>query len=198
MYKLIGGKKSRAFRVLWMLEELGVEYEYINAAPRSDEVRAMNPSGKIPCFMDGDEVILDSVAIIQYLADKHGQLTYPAGTISRARQDAFMQFACDEMDGTLWTAARNTFVLPEDKRVPAIKETLRWEFLRSMKILAARLGDNKYLMGDEFTVADIVTTHCGTWGRNAGFPTGQPVIEEYFDRVISRDAYKRAAAAKAT
>lgn len=192
MYKLIGSKKSRAFRVLWMLEELEVPYEYVAASPRSDEVRALNPSGKIPCLMDGDEVLIDSVAIIQYLADKHGKLTYPAGTIDRAKQDSFTQFANDEMDGTLWTAARNSFILPEEKRVPAIKDTLKWEFLRSMKVLAERLGDRKYLMGDTFTVADILIVHCGTWARNAKFEIGQPSVEAYFDRVIDRPAWKRA------
>ena len=154
----------------------------------------MNPSGKIPCFMDGDDVILDSVAIIQYLADKHGLLTYPAGTIERARQDGFTQFANDEMDGTLWTAARNSFILPEDKRVPAIKPTLRWEYLQSMKTLAERLGKREYLMGDTFTVADIITAHCGTWARTAGFESGQPVIEAYIERATARPAYKRALA----
>ncbi len=195
MYKLIGSKKSRAFRVLWMLEELGLDYEHNPASARSDDVRAVNPSGKIPCLMVDDDVLLDSVAIIQYLADKHGKLTFPAGTIERARQDGFLHFAIDELDGTLWTAARNTFVLPEDKRVPAIKDTLRWEFSRSMKTLAARLGDKTYLMGDEFTVADIVTAHCGTWARNASFEIGQPTVEAYIDRVIARPAYKRATAA---
>ena len=194
MYKLLGNKKSRAFRVLWMLEELEVEYEFIPASPRSDEVRAVNPNGKIPCFLDNDDVILDSVAIIQYLADKHGKLTFPAGTIERAHQDAFMQFACDEMDGTLWTAARNTFVLPEERRVPQIKETLRWEYARSMKTLASRLGDNEFLMGDKFTVADLVTVHCGNWARGAKFDSGQPSIEAYIDRIKERPAFIRAQA----
>lgn len=195
MYKLIGGKKSRAFRVLWALEEMGLEYELNPVAPRSDEIRALNPAGKIPALLDGDEVLLDSVAIIQYLADKHGKLTFPAGTIKRAKQDSFTQFACDEMDGTLWTAARNSFILPEERRVPAIKDTLRWEFTHSMKTLARRLGDNTYLMGETFTVADIITAHCGTWGRGAGFDISEPVVNAYIDRAISRPAYKRASKA---
>ena len=194
MYKLYGSRKSRSFRVLWAFEELGLEYEHVNAGPRSDEVRAVNPSGKIPVLVVEDHVLTDSVAIIQFLADRHGKLTYPAGTIERAQQDSFMQFACDEMDGTLWTAARNSFVLPEERRVPAIKPTLKWEYQNSMKTLAGRLADRTYLMGDVFTVADIVATHCGTWGRNAGFDTGQPVVEAYFDWVMERPAYKRAAA----
>ena len=107
MYKLLGSKKSRAFRVLWALEEMGLEYEHIGAAARSDEVRAYNASGKVPVLLVGYHVLTDSVAIIQFLADKHGKLTFPAGSIELARQDGLTQFACDEMDGTLWTAARN-------------------------------------------------------------------------------------------
>ncbi len=192
MYKLIGSKKSRSFRVLWALEEIGLDYELITASPRSAEVLELNPSGKVPAFLVGDTVLLDSVAIVQFLADKHQQLTFPAGSIERAQQDSFMQFACDEMDGTLWTAARNTFVLPEEKRVPEIKDTLRWEFGRSMKTLAARLGDRKWLMGDTFTVADIVAAHCGTWARNAKFEIGQQVVEDYIDRAITRPGYRQA------
>ena len=192
MYELIGNKKSRAFRVLWALEEMDLEYEFNPAAPRSDEVKAINPSGKIPCFKVGDEVLTDSVAIIQYLADKHDKLTYPAGTLERARQDGFTQFACDEMDGILWTAARHSFVLPEEMRIPEIKKSLRWEFQRSMKALALRLGDNEWLMGDRFTVADIITAHCGTWARLSGFETGQPTIDAYFDRALARPAHARA------
>lgn len=195
MYTLIGGKKSRSFRVLWALEEMELEYKHVVASARSDEARAVNPSGKIPILMEGDEPLLDSVAIIQYLADKHKKLTFPAGTISRAHQDSFTQFACDEMDGVLWTAARNTFVLPEEKRVSAIKETLRWEYARSMAVLAKRLGDNTYLMGDTFTVADIVTVHCGSWAKNAGFEFDQPVVRDYMDRVLARPAHKRATSA---
>lgn len=194
MYKLMGSKKSRAFRVLWALEEMDLPYEFAPSAARSDEVRAVNPSGKVPVLIEGDAVLTDSVAIIQYLADKHGKLTFPAGTLDRARQDGLMQFACDEMDGTLWTAARNSFVLPEDLRVPAIKETLKWEYKKSMASLAQKLGDQTYLMGDTFTVADIIATHCGTWARNAGFVSDQPVVEAYIDRVISRPAYQRATA----
>ncbi len=192
MYRLIGGKRSRAFRVLWALEEMALEYEHVPAAPRSGEVRAFNPSGKIPVLTDGKTTLTDSVAIIQYLADKHERLTFPAGSPRRGQQDGFTQFACDELDAVLWTAARNSFVLPEEKRVPEIKATLRWEFARSIKILAARLGDRKYLMGDTFTVADIITTHCGTWARNAKFEFDAPIVTAYFDRVLQRPAYQRA------
>ena len=60
-------------RVLWALEELGLEYIHHSAAPRSEQVRALNPLGKIPILVDGDAVLTDSTAILTYLADKHGR-----------------------------------------------------------------------------------------------------------------------------
>ena len=161
MYKVLGMTATRAFRVLWMMEELGLEYQHLDLRPGSDEMKAVNPTGKVPALLEGDNVVLDSTAIIQYLADKHGGLTYAAGTMERAQQDSFTQFILDEIDAALWTAARNTFILPEDKRVPQIKETLKWEFVRSLTFLEERMGDNEFLTGDQITVPDIILTQCG-------------------------------------
>ena len=88
MYTLYGSPSSRAFRVLWMLEELELPFEFVPSKPRSDEVLALNPSGKIPVLRDGEAVLTDSTAILTYLADKHGKLTHPAGSVARAHQDA--------------------------------------------------------------------------------------------------------------
>ncbi|MEM6342081.1 MAG: glutathione S-transferase N-terminal domain-containing protein, partial [Pseudomonadota bacterium] len=60
MYKVIGAVRTRAFRVMWMLEELCQDYEVVPAAPASDEARQFNPLGKIPALVDGDAVLTDS------------------------------------------------------------------------------------------------------------------------------------------
>ena len=60
-----------------------------------------------------------TVAICTYLADKHGQLTHTPGTPQRGRQDAMTQFCVDQVEGALWTASKNTFVHPEERRCPA-------------------------------------------------------------------------------
>ena len=59
MYKIIGSVKSRTFRVLWMLEEMGLTYEYTHALPHSELVKQYNPSGKIPILIDRGAVITD-------------------------------------------------------------------------------------------------------------------------------------------
>ena len=114
MYKVIGTIKSRGFRVMWMLEEMGIDYEYVPCPPRSEIARKYNALGKIPALVDGDEVLTDSVALMTYLGDKHGQLTAPAGTPARAQQDALTLWLIDEFDAVLWTYAKNAFVFPEE------------------------------------------------------------------------------------
>ena len=193
MYTLIGTPKARPFRVLWVLEELGLEYDVLPLSPTDKEAMAeYNPTGKVPALKDGDDVIIDSVAIMQYLSDKHGGLTFKAGTIERAKQDSFTQFICDEIDGALWTAARNGFVNPEDKRSTDIKPVLMWEFERSIKALETRLGDNEFFMGDVCTVPDLLFTHCAGWAKNAGFAIESKPLLALVKRCLARDAYQRA------
>jgi glutathione S-transferase len=198
MFKVVGFVRTRAFRVLWALEEMGLDYEYLPFRPQSDDTRGLVPNGKVPALIDGDHTITDSVAIITYLADRFGKLTAPAGTIERAHQDGMMQFLNDEFDACLWTAARHSFILPEDKRMPEIKESLKWEFERSQKEFVRRLGDNPFAMGKFMTIADILATHCGTWARNANFPITESAYADYIERMTSRPAWKKVAELAAT
>ncbi|MCK7614463.1 glutathione S-transferase family protein [Roseibium sediminicola] len=191
MYKIIGFPRTRAMRVIWLLEELGEAYELDPAMPQSEKVRAVNPSGKVPVLMEGDEPITDSIAICTYLADKHGRFTFPAGTLERARQDSFTQFGVDVLEGALWTAAKNTFINPEDKRAPEVKDVCRYEFARGLDVLEARLGDGPYVMGETFTIADIIIGHCAGWAVAAKFdlPKDGP-IHAYFNRLRERPAFQ--------
>ncbi|MEP3442792.1 MAG: glutathione S-transferase [Sulfitobacter sp.] len=189
MYTAIGAVKSRAFRVLWMLEELGLDFEHIPAGPRSDEARKYNPTGKVPALLDGDELLTDSVAIMQYLADKHGALTAPAGTIDRARQDAMTLWLIDEFDAILWAAAKHSFVFPEEMRVAEIKSSLKAEFARSAAALSARIK-GPFLMGDQITVPDLLAVHCLNWAIGAGFDPVDETLGKWADSLRKRDAFK--------
>jgi glutathione S-transferase len=194
MYTVIGTVRSRALRVLWMLEELGQPYEHVPAGPQSEDARRHNPSGKIPALLVDGQAITDSVAIMTYLADRHGALTYPAGTLDRARQDGFTNLINDEFDALLWMAGRHSFVLPEQMRLPAIKESLRWEFERAQSRLGETLGDKPFLMGETMTIPDILLAHCMRWAANANFPVTDARIIVHRDRMLARPAFQRAAA----
>ena len=184
---------SRSLRALWALEEMGEPYELVQSAPRSPEITALNPSGKVPVFQDGEAIITDSTAIMTYLADKHGKLTYPAGTLERAKQDALTHQVLDEIDAVLWTAARHSFILPEDKRCPDVKPSLKWEFESNLERLSEQL-EGPFLQGDTMTIGDIILTHCLNWAFSAKFPSGNEKIQAYTKQMRSRDAFRKVAA----
>lgn len=192
LYTVIGTADSRALRVLWMLKELDLPFHHIAAMPRSEGVVAFNPAGKVPVLIDDGTPITDSTAILTYLADRHGRLTHPAGTLDRARQDSLTQFLLDEFDAALWLAARHSFVLPEEMRLSAIKNTLRWEFERSQRVLVHRLGDGEFLMGDQMTVPDFILTHCLIWALKAKFPVIEARLSDYLERMRARPAFIQA------
>lgn len=192
-YELHGSVRSRAFRVLWMLEEIGAKYTHHNTGPRTPEIFALNPLGKVPALVTEGQALTDSTAILTFLADKHGTLTFPAGTLARARQDAHTQFILDEIDSLLWTVARHSFGLPEALRVPAIKDSAREEFHISAERLANRI-EGPFLMGETMTIADIIAVHCLGWALVAKFPMERQDLKDYSKPIRARDAYKRAQA----
>ncbi len=198
MYTVIGSPKTRAFRVIWMLEELGQPYEMEPTLPRTASLAAINPSLKVPVLKDGENYIIDSVAILQYLADKHNQFTYPAGTIERAHQDSFTMFAADDVESGLWQASKHSFALPEEYRVPDAKRAARYDFDRAMKTLSQRLGANQFVMGETFTVPDILLGHCGGWADATKWDIPAGNVADYMARVRSRPAFVRATAARET
>ncbi len=190
MYTVIGTAKTRAARVLWMLEELGLPYEYLPYAPQSDALRGHNAAGKVPVLIAEGVALTDSFAILTYLADHHGRFTYPAGTLNRARQDGFSGLVLDELEGLLWTSSRHSFILPEEMRMAAIKPSLKWEFERNQARLADRLA-GPFLMGDQMTVPDILLAHCLSWAKVAKFPELDPRLAEYHAMMLARPAWQR-------
>ena len=189
MYKVIGNTNTRTLRVLWAMKEIGLKYEHVQVNAQSVDAKKFNISGKVPTLDANGVNIADSTAIVTYLADKYNQLTFPAGTIERAQQDSFTQFILDELDSILWTAARHSFVLPKEMRVSELKDTLRWEFARSLKVLESRMGSGPNVMGKEFTIPDIILTHIGGWARVAKFDIPDGKLRDYFRRQIKRPAY---------
>ncbi|AGT10448.1 glutathione S-transferase [Paracoccus aminophilus JCM 7686] len=175
-----------------MLEELGVPYEHVAESPQSEGVATLNPAGRGPILIVDGTPISDSTAILTFLGDRHGALCHLPGSLPRARQDSRTQFLLDEFDAALWLAARHSFILPEDLRLAAIKNTLRWEFERSQKTLANRMAEGDFLMGDRMTLPDFILTHCLTWALAAKFPIIEHRLTDYLDRMRARPAYDAA------
>lgn len=202
MYTLIGHPKTRTLRVLWMLHELGLDFDHVPSPPRADDVTAMNPLGRIPVLRDGDTVLTDSVAIMTYLGDRHQDagpedglpgLSYKAGTAERAVQDALVFQLIDEFDALLWTRSRHRMILPTEHRVPEIFDSIAWELKQNAAKLGKSLGEKPFLLGEKMSIADIMATHVCGWAISSGVPLEPPEnLSAYLKRLRTRPAYTRA------
>lgn len=197
MYKLYGSPKTRAGRVMWLLEELGVDYELIPSDPHAPEVFALNPNGKIPILVDRDRVVTDSSAILFHLADKHGAFTFPLGAPERAAMTSMIFFALDELEQPLWTFTKHKFILPREIRSrEAVTPACHHDFAAGLKTLGKYLGGRDFAAGDRFTIADIVIGHLGGWAKANRFPEPEGAVADYMGRVRGRPAWRRVVEAR--
>lgn len=193
MYTLVGNPKNRSFRVLWTLEELGVPYEIDPARPASAEMRAVNPSGKAPALWVEGEYIYDSVAICQFLADRHKALTHPAGSIARARQDSLLHLVLDDFDSNAWMLAKHSFVYPEEHRAKsAVRGGVEWDVKRALAAFDQRFDGAGWLAGGTFTFADVIAVHTLQWLLRACKVEQGAKLQNYCQRASERPAYQRA------
>lgn len=194
MYTIVGHPASRAMRVAWVLEELGQPYGWRLAEPRSPEIFAVNPLGKVPALVMEDQVLYDSIAICQFLADRHGGLTHPPGSTARAHQDAILNHIVAEVDAALWTASKHRFVLPEEHRKDGMGDVALFEFGKAMTELDALKGDAPFLAGDFCTVPDLVLCHCAGWAYTRRFPLPSGAFGDYLKSVRKRPSIAAAQA----
>lgn len=197
MLTVIGPKGGRVFRVIWALEELGLDYRHEIARPHSEGMFAVNPLGQAPALRDGEAVLTDSLAIMHYLADRAGRLTFPPGTAERAKMDARINFVLTEMEAPLWLMARHGFVLPEDARIPGMRAVAEADFARAEAKFETLLGDDAFFGGDVFSLADMFAADLARWARQAKILLTSDVFAAHADRMAARPAWVRAVAALA-
>ncbi|WP_394129090.1 glutathione S-transferase family protein [Shewanella maritima] len=170
MITLYGTPKSRALRVSWLLEELGVDWQFsfLNFAKgdnRSDSFLAMNPSGKMPVITDGDMVVTESAAIMRYLAERYGNGAFlpEPGTESAAKHHQWVSFIITELEQPLWSMGKHRFALPEEQRLAEMLPVAKFEFDRAAAIAESWTPESGYILGDKVTIADILLAHTLMW-----------------------------------
>ncbi len=198
MLILYGRFPTRSNRVQWALEELDVPYTYYEVDfsagdANSPFFRSLNPAGKLPVLQDGDLVITESAAICNYLGDKYPDsgLTPRPGTAERAHYDQWVFFVLSELEQPLWTKAKHKFALPREQRVKGLDDTVAWEFQKAAGILSQGLGDNRFILGDDFTMADILIAHTLGWAKAIDMDIQQKNLLDYADRTLGRPAVNR-------
>jgi len=187
-----------------MLEELGVEYEFIKVdlltgGGQTNEYLNIHADGKVPAIDDEGFILTESAAIVSYLGDKYSEskLIPEPKTALRAKYDEWCFYILTELEQPLWTIGKHTFVFPEKKRVPEILEIANWEFQKACKVLQKKLASNEYAMAGQFSAIDILLTHTLNWAKAFAVPTGSETLDKYRDNHCNRTAFKKMLAREA-
>jgi len=159
--RIYGIARTRAFRALWIAMELGLDYEHLpieigEAGAKSPEFLELNPNGRLPCIVDDDFVLFESLAITLYLAKKHsnGKL-YPGRLEDEAKAWQWTMWALTEVDRGVNIWSLHAIRLPVDERDAAKRDEALKVVAAPFRVLDAAVAKQTYLLGDEFTVADL-------------------------------------------
>jgi len=197
MIKLYGVPASRTFRCLWMLEEIGVEYELVSTnfsdECKTPEYRALNPNGRVPTLVDGDTVLWESLAINLYLAVKYGGTMQPGSPEDLGQAYKWSFWAITEVESSLLDYLFHRAIFPEGQRDHKVAESA-WKALGTpLGILDDALRGRAQLVGDSFSVGDLNPASVLSWLKLAKADLSSwPNLEQWLNASLGRPAAARA------
>ena len=198
--KVYFAPQSRAVRTVWLLEEIGKEYELERFTLGQKEMRgpdytAKNPNGRVPTLDDDGVLVTESTAIAQYLGAKYApELTPGPDAPNFAEYLQWLHYA----EGMIMPPINNfvveTILLPPERRSEEHAMRAKKLLGRTLAAVDQHMAGREYLAGD-FTIADTITGHAVIMSRRMGGDvTGMDNPNAYADRLEAREAFKRAEA----
>ncbi|HEX2239220.1 MAG TPA: glutathione S-transferase family protein [Gammaproteobacteria bacterium] len=192
MMKLYGTPPTRALRVIWLLNELGLEYEMLpvdvlQGENQKQDFLTLNPAAKVPVLVDGSLVVTESAAIQLYLADKNPQAGFIPETVEdRAQMYRWIFFLVTEIEQPLWRIARHTFLYPEEKRLPQDVDLARQECVEMVAVLERHMEEREFMVADRLSVADFNAAYTLDWANEEKMLDGTPRLREYLKSMYAR------------
>jgi len=192
MMKLYGAPPTRALRVIWLLNELGLEYEMrpvdiLRGETKDRDFRTLNPAAKVPVLVDGSLVLTESAAIQLYLADKNPQSGFiPESVEDRAQMYRWIFFLVTEIEQPLWRIARHTVLYPEEKRLPQDIDLARQECVQMVAVLEQHMDKREFIVGDRLSVADFNAAYTLDWANEEKMLEGAPRLKNYLKSMYAR------------
>ncbi|HST25075.1 MAG TPA: glutathione S-transferase family protein [Gaiellaceae bacterium] len=185
---------TRSSRVVWLLEEIGAPYDVTLMTPderREESHLTRHPLGRVPVIEDDEGFVFESLAILLHIADLHPDagLIPPLGTHERALVYQWATFAMTELE----TGVLEVFVARRKEDAERV-ETAVDGFRQAAGAVEDALDEGDYLVGDSFTVADLVCGAVLLFARRAELVDGFPRIAAYLERIENRPARLRATA----
>jgi glutathione S-transferase len=199
--RIYGIARTRAFRALWMAKELGLDYEHLpieigDAGARASEFLAINPNGRLPVIIDDRFVLFESLAITLYLAKKHssGKL-YPGTLEGEAKAWQWSFWAISEVDRGVNIWSLHAVRLPPAERDAQKRDEALQVVAAPFKVLDAAVSAQPYLLGGDFTVADLNVT--AVISRAIAMDlSALPHLKAWLTRCLDRPAARAALALK--
>ncbi|MEM6702980.1 MAG: glutathione S-transferase family protein [Acidobacteriota bacterium] len=195
--RLWGAATPRTFRPIWAACELELEFEHLPLGSRTGETQteeftALNASQKIPVLEDGDFVLRESGAIVNYLGSRYGNLV-PTDVEQRARYDSWSCFVLMELDAhTLYIVRKHRDLASIYGEAPKAIDAAYEGFDRMIRVPAREFEDGRpYLLGEEFSGADILLGSCLSWADAYDAPLPES-LRPYDERLRTRPAFQRA------
>jgi glutathione S-transferase len=197
MIKLYHAPLTRSIRIYWLLEELGIPYELslVKFTPGKLPFAQATPYGKVPAIEDGDVVMFESGAILEYILETYGQgrLAPAPGTPGRAAFLQWVHFSEATALPPVGDIVRHTLFKPEPERIPAVVEDARARLGAILAVVEKALEGKPYLLGRDFSAADImmgVTLHIAR--RLNSLDDRFANLQAYLGRLESRPAFRKA------
>lgn len=190
--KLYGTPPTRALRAIWLINELEIDCEIVEVdmgigEHKSPEMLAMNPTGKLPFLVDGDDVISNSCAIQLYLAEKYPEKGFMGASLSeRGQIYRWMFFLATEIEQPLWRVGLHTRIYPEDKRLAGDVPLAKADGEAMIAVLEDHMKDREFVAGDQLSVADFNAAYILNWAREGGILGSAPVLSAYLERMYAR------------
>lgn len=201
---------ARTQKVLLALAELGLDFDMTLASGTmgpsghvakgnkpfgvvdTPEYRAMNPNGTVPTIKDGDYVLWESNAIVQYLGMTYDPAKFYSNDIRTfASASRWMLWENNELIGPMHNYVKHTIRFPEDMRDPEIVKQSLEALIRAWTIVDEQLGKTDYIAADSWTMGDIpMTIRVHRWHLLQADAPEFPNVRRYYDRIRERPAFK--------
>lgn len=182
---------SRGRIVRWMLEEVGASYRTeimgYDGAMQTPAFLAINPMGKVPAVTHGDKVVTEAAAICAYLADAFPDAGLAPAQTDRAAYYRWLFFAAGPVEAAIVNRSLGVEVTAEQERMVGYRN-----LDTAIATLESALGDGPWLLGAQFTAADVYVGAQISWGMAFGSIPKTPAFEAYAARLHERPAAARA------
>ena len=191
---LYGLDKTRSMRPRWLMEELNLEYNFVEinifkGEGLTSEYKQIHPFGQVPALEADGNTIFESGAICHWLTDQFIEqgLAPNLDSPQRLEYEQWMFFSPATLEPAAFNYLLHTKILPENKRIKEVADWNQQQYISRLGVLNQLLANREYLIDNRFSTADIMLAYLLFW-----FPemlTEFSTLQAYCERLSNRKAY---------